>query len=417
MMVDAIGPVIRECEKPMFGISVAYIGPHQAFQLALAAHEIGCLNHFYLSFFDGSWTWGALVSWLGGADRMISRRAPAIPSRLVRENPWPLTKHRVFQKIQPSNHRWFRSNQEFDEWVARQLSTDTSRIFIGTETCALRSFEAALHRQMIMILDCPGLEIGFRDDLARKAADDLRLPKPVPSDTSEILAWKERERTLADYILVYSGIHRDSFLRVGVPPHKIIEIPLWADPEIWYPPPIGTAPSRLPLKVLYAGQITLRKGVPYLLKAARECSSAVELTLVGTVAKEMKPLLETYKNDHRLLGHQSKTALRELYWESDVLVLPSLGDSWGFVALEAMLCGLPVIITENCGVPVPDGSWRVPVLDSAAIAERLLLYSTNRGLCRRDGEVAAAFAKQFTPLRYRIETQRLFAKVLDQSPS
>src|ERR1041385_5326270 len=101
----------------------------------------------------------------------------------------------------------------------------------------------------------------------------------------------------------------------------------------------------------------------------------------------------------RMVPPQTKPRLRELYWQHDVLVLPSLGDSFGFVAMEAMACGLPVIVTENCGVPVPDPSWRVPVMDSEAIAWRLSLYARARSLCHEHGIVAAKFALQFTPER------------------
>ena len=111
----------------------------------------------------------------------------------------------------------------------------------------------------------------------------------------------------------------------------------------------------------------------------------------------------------------SKTELRKHYHEHDLLVLPSLGDSFGFVAMEAMACGLPVIVTENCGVPVPDPSWRVPVMDSEAIARRLALYAQDRSLCREHGLVAAEFAQQFTPKRYREKIKGLFQQFLEPS--
>jgi glycosyltransferase involved in cell wall biosynthesis len=322
-------------------------------------------------------------------------------------------KLRVLQKLFPGESRWFTANQEFDLWVARELASTKSEVFVGTETCALRSFEIGKKKGLKLVLDCPGIESSLRDELAKQAAREFQLDEPHPSDSLEILRWKESEVALADYLLAYSVVHRESLLRRGAVANKVIEIPLWADCDFWYPAPQGSDPANSALKVLYAGGISLRKGIPYLLAAANECGPAVNVTLAGTVADEMKPVLAKYRN-HQLLPHQNRAALRDLYWRSDVLVLPSLGESWGFVALEAMLCGLPVVVTENCGAPVPDESWRVPVMDSRAIGERLLLYANDRSLCREHGSIAVPFARQFTPERYRQKLAAFFQKVLDE---
>jgi glycosyltransferase involved in cell wall biosynthesis len=106
--------------------------------------------------------------------------------------------------------------------------------------------------------------------------------------------------------------------------------------------------------------------------------------------------------------------LRELYWQSDILVLPSLVDTFGFVATEAMACGLPVVVTDNCGVPVPDPSWRVPIMNSDAIAQRLEHYSTDRTALKQDGQIAAEFARQYTPERYREQVKNLLRRLLKQ---
>src|SRR5439155_23716947 len=162
----------------------------------------------------------------------------------------------------------------------------------------------------------------------------------------------------------------------------------------------------------FAGKINLRKGVPYLIRAAMACDAAVELTLVGPVDEELKPFLRRFEAHIKLLPPCSKTGLRKHYHEHDLAVLPSLGAPFRLVAMEAMACGLPVIVTENCGVPVPDPSWRVPIMDSDAIARRLALYAEDRNLCREHGLIAANFARQFTPERYRASMQKVFRDLL-----
>jgi glycosyltransferase involved in cell wall biosynthesis len=164
---------------------------------------------------------------------------------------------------------------------------------------------------------------------------------------------------------------------------------------------------------MFVGKIGLRKGVPYLLRAVQACAGNVHLTLIGTRESDIEDLIP--KDDSRLefLPPRTKRGLRDLYWTSDLLVLPTLGDSFGFVALEAMACGLPVIVTENCGVPVPDASWRVPIMDSASIARRLQHYAEDGAALEHDGLTARNFAKRFASERYLEQIKGLFRELLE----
>jgi glycosyltransferase involved in cell wall biosynthesis len=82
--------------------------------------------------------------------------------------------------------------------------------------------------------------------------------------------------------------------------------------------------------------------------------------------------------------------------------------------MEAMACGLPVVVTDNCGVPVPVDTWRVPVMNATAIAERLHHYLEDRELLRLDAVRAVEFARCFTPARYRAAICRVFTQTLSQ---
>ena len=63
-------------------------------------------------------------------------------------------------------------------------------------------------------------------------------------------------------------------------------------------------------------------------------------------------------------------------------------------------------------MPVPEQTWRVPVMNSDAIAERLALYAEDRERCREHGLIALAFARQYTPEKYRRQVKRIFAALL-----
>ena len=394
-------------------ISIAYSGVHQAYQLALAAHQLGRLERFYCSLFAAPGKWGGLAKHLLGADALRSRAISGLPRAKICEIPWPLMAHRCRARLQPkSKDDWAMANQWFDRRVARLLRQSTSALFLGVETCAAESFAVAREQGMLRILDCPGIDAEFLTGLALTAADEFDLTTTAEVDSPIIRAMKARELQLADAIFVGSEFQARLVGKIIKPWRGVHVLPLWADENFWQPAERAVmAPASNSLKILYAGKISLRKGVPYLLRAVAQCDVNVELTLVGNVAAELLPRLQAPPVNVRVVPACAKSALRQLYREHDILVLPSLGDAFGFVAMEAMACGLPVIVTENCGVPVPDPSWRVPVLNSDAIADRLALYSEDRERCRADGQRALVFARQFTPARYRQQVGNILAEL------
>jgi glycosyltransferase involved in cell wall biosynthesis len=87
------------------------------------------------------------------------------------------------------------------------------------------------------------------------------------------------------------------------------------------------------------------------------------------------------------------------YHWADVLVLPSVSDTFGLVILEAMAAGLPVIASEASGGPdvVRHGTdgWIVPVRDAAAIATRLDILASSATLVSQMGEAARQQASDF----------------------
>jgi glycosyltransferase involved in cell wall biosynthesis len=318
------------------GVSIAYSGVHQAYQLALAAFELGELTRFYCSIYSRSGKWGGVLARLIGSEQLRNRRIDGLCSDKIFEHPWPLLTQRLRACLaRDRRDDWLFANDWFDRWVAHQLPLSGARLFIGVETCAAASFAAARECGTLRILDSPGVPARFLDNMALEAAERFGLPPPRKWDVPAMAERKAKEMELADAIFVCSKLQARL---LGAAGKKTRLLPLWVDSTFWH----GAGEERIaqaaPLKVLFVGKIGLRKGVPYLLEALSSASTPVALTMIGAVDDALRPLLNRCGRQITLKPPCGKMALREQYRAHDLLILPSLGDSFGSVALEAMAC-------------------------------------------------------------------------------
>jgi glycosyltransferase involved in cell wall biosynthesis len=394
---------------------VAYSGVHQAFQLALAAHEDGELQAFYCSLYNAPGKWGHALGRLIGQKALASRKVEGLPPDKAVEFPWPLLWKGLRDKINPRGaNDWLAVNDAFDRWAARRLEKNPPKVVVGGETCDLHLFETAKRLGVIRVHDCPQLHPIFLDEVLKEASERAGIAVKFSPELPGMAERKRREYELAEKLLIYSDVHRRSFLRGGFREENLFQCPLWVDPALWHrDEPVRLTDASKPLRLLFVGLINLRKGIPFLLAALRQCGKAVRLTLLGPRSPECEPLLREAGDSIEILGPQTKAALRQTYARHDVFVLPSVADSFGFVSLEAMACGLPAIVTENCGAPVPDASWRVPPMNADALAARIMFYANDRSLVDEHAAVAESFAAQFGPETYRRNIRGLFRQLIE----
>lgn len=113
--------------------------------------------------------------------------------------------------------------------------------------------------------------------------------------------------------------------------------------------------------VVFVGRITQQKGLPYLLKAARELPSDVQLVLCAgapdtpeinqTVIDLVAELRQQRDNVIWIEKHLSREDLIAVLSSATVFACPSIYEPLGIVNLEAMACGVPVVATATGGIP------------------------------------------------------------------
>jgi glycosyltransferase involved in cell wall biosynthesis len=394
-----------------YGIELAYIGVHEVFQLAIAAQEMGELRGLQCSVIDGPGKLGRLASRFMRLPSAHPLGCEILPPEKTIELPLPLVSMRLIRwargaKVDPTHFHSF-----FEHLAARRLAHSDAGIVVGAETCSRSWFEAAKRRGMKCVLDAHGIPAPFLDAARRRGAEEFGLPVQQPCDSPEMTWHKQQERKLADVILLCSEMQKEAYASIGEDVSRMRPVPLWLDTSFWFESQ-RRPPAVLPLRLMFAGTATLAKGIPYLLKALQQTGDAVHLTIVGPMSGEIRHLAEPVQKHLTVLPYKSREELRDFYATQHLLVLPSLGDSFGFVALEAMACGLPVILTNHCGAPVPHPSWRVPTHDAQALADRLLWYAADPARVDEDSRTARAFAAQFPPSEYRRKVREIYEELL-----
>ena len=166
---------------------------------------------------------------------------------------------------------------------------------------------------------------------------------------SEALAEKTlKEYKQADLIYTHSEYTRQSFIDGGIDPQKIRKTYLNVNPR--FVPPM-TKPSDGIFRVVYVGRLDATKGIPLLLKAfSRLPIKDALLTLVGGwSSRVMKKHVQTYQRYDKRIQVAPGDPLPVLQ-EADVLVHPSYEDGFAYAPMEALACGVPVIVTQDTGM-------------------------------------------------------------------
>ncbi len=209
-----------------------------------------------------------------------------------------------------------------------------------------------------------------------------RLGLPVQGFHDREVARRVEEIEQADGIICPSTFVRDSFLEQGVSPDRLRIVPYGVEFPSNQEPKVKDGDA---FRVLFVGQINLRKGLRYLLEAFRKLRHPKkELWVVGPMTAQSGIDDVPLQEGVRFLGVLKGERLDWAYRNCDVFVLPSIEEGFGLVMGEAMSHGLPVIATVNTGVNhlFDEGTagFRVPIRSSEAIYEKLQLLADDPAL-------------------------------------
>jgi glycosyltransferase involved in cell wall biosynthesis len=187
----------------------------------------------------------------------------------------------------------------------------------------------------------------------------------------------------ADLLLVNSDFVKKTFVEQGYPAEKLRVAYLGVREEFFSLKHDYRIDG--PVRILFTGNFDIRKGVRLLLEAVRRCRAAgldVRLHLMGNLgngARCLKP------EDEEFFTHTPFAPLEQVaaaFRSSDLFVFPTFAEGSSRSGMEAAAAGLPIITTENCGLPLEHARSvsYVPAGNSEALAEAIGKLSTDEAL-------------------------------------
>jgi starch synthase len=182
-------------------------------------------------------------------------------------------------------------------------------------------------------------------------------------------SWVERTAIeAADAVIAVSAGMKDDVLAAypSVDPARIRVVHNGIDTEQYKPDPETDVVTRLGIdptrpSATFVGRITRQKGLPYLLRAAKQVPSDVQLVFLAgapdtpEIAAEVETLIEDLRSTRTgvvwVLAMLPKHEVIQVLTHSTVFVCPSIYEPMGIVNLEAMACETAVVATATGGIP------------------------------------------------------------------
>jgi alpha-maltose-1-phosphate synthase len=267
----------------------------------------------------------------------------------------------------------------YSAWVGRNLpECDT---YIGISGSGLHAGRVAKSRGTGYIMDRGSTQIRHADISLGEEHKKWNMPyTPVHP---WLMANEEAEANEATLITVPSHFVKQTFINQGTDESKIRVVPYGVSLQEFHP---VDAPKDDTFRLVFVGQFSLRKGVPYLLEAFKAFNHPKkELIVVGNVAEDIKPLINSIGTDHvKFVGIVPRNSVKQYLSAANALVLPSIEEGLALVQAQAMACGCPIIATPNTGSETLFENGRegliVPARNSSALTEAFIKLADDPNL-------------------------------------
>jgi glycosyltransferase involved in cell wall biosynthesis len=355
-------------------VTQAVFGVFHHFELAHQLHRRNHLQKIY-----STWPWARLKR--EGLPRSLVSSFPLLHTTDYLLNRTGLHSQRLSSKM----NAW--TALSFDRWTNSRISPCDA--FIAISGAGLLTGRKVQANGGIFICDRGSTHQRYQENVVAEEYRRWNLPQPLSKP--HITQREEEIYATANAITVPSTVAQRSFVAMGIAPEKVHVIPYGVRLDHFTR---TEDPPQNSFEVLFAGQVSLRKGIPYLLQAfARLKHPNKRLTIAGAIQDDIRDLLSTLPaNNVVFTGSLPQSQLAKKMSASHLLVLPSIEEGLALVQGQAMACGCPVLATTATGAEdlFTDGEqgFIIPDRDIDALTERMQQIADDPKLQRKLSEAA-----------------------------
>jgi glycosyltransferase involved in cell wall biosynthesis len=358
-----------------------------AYEAVAGFLRAGLLDRFLTAYYDGAG--GPIVR---AAARSAARVSGRVEGRLRRRRHWAVGAERVRADLgydlalaaqNRLGPRWPGATGRVARWRTRRFDRLLARLlrrrwpgvaFVFSDVASEYALPTCRRLGIASVLSMVHGDVREEREVIARESEQSADFFPIyladgPIDAAE-LGWLHERRlrdiALADHILVPSDHIAGWLTRHGTPGERIRVVPYAADTRRFVPRAEEAHDPRS-CTFLFAGGITQRKGIKYLLEAWRRVRrDGWRLQLLGGLPALTAPL-EPYRDEVEWLGRVGHGEMPGRMASADVFVFPSLFEGSAVVTYEALACGLPTITTAAAGSVVRDGVEGI-VVESGDVA-------------------------------------------------
>lgn len=275
-------------------------------------------------------------------------------------------------------------------WGSRKYLKDADVLLVRSGAGQSGAIRKARGNGLAIVTDHSIAHPAFMHRALREEFARFGLPAGYDSRAD---LWKLvlRDCADADLLLVNSDFVKKTFVDEGYPAEKIRVAYLGVREEFFD----LKRDYRIdgPVKILFTGNFDVRKGIRLLLEAIRSCRRSgldLRLELMGNLGNGASCL---QAGDDVFFNHTAFAPLQRVaaaFARADLFVFPTFAEGSSRSGMEAAASGLPIITTENCGLPLVHGQSAiyVPVNDSDVLAEAISRLSSQESLRAQIGRNA-----------------------------
>jgi len=250
-------------------------------------------------------------------------------------------------------------------WTFKDMSDRQLRLYMSEFKRRIRSIIEGfkpdiIECQHIWAMDHAVMELGYTYLSVAHHSDQMGFLRD-----QRMRRYAIRAAQSAEYILAISDFVRDEVLELyPVRPERVLSTGNGYNQETFYPRKVNRGklladfhldiPDHAPI-VTFTGKISKTKGIDILLLANRIVQQQQEVHFLLFGAGEIEDILDEDKiglyclDNVHIMGHQLFDTLAKFHSIASLSVLPSRSEGFGIAALEAMGCGIPLVVTRTGG--------------------------------------------------------------------